>query len=61
MTFMRKMCLDANSTYVYNDAEDVLGRYLLMRSRLKVISKMCIYVHRGCLTLTNCKVSFFVK
>ena len=58
MTFMRKMCFDANSTYVYNDAEDVLGRYLLMRSRLKVISKMCIYVHRGCFILTKCKMSF---
>ena len=58
MTFMRKMCLDATSTYVYNDAQDVLWRYLFMRSRLKVISKMCIYVHRGCFILTKCKMSF---
>ena len=56
MTFMRKMCLDATSTYVYNNAEDILERYLLMRSRLKVISKMCIYVHRSCLILTKCKM-----
>ena len=42
MTFMRKMCLDATSTYVYNHAQDVLWRYLFMRSRVKVISKMCI-------------------